>query len=297
MLKTNFCGIDFKNPVLTASGTFGFGEEYSEYFDIEKLGGFMTTGVTLNPKSGNTGIRIHEVTGGMLNSIGLENNGIIDFIENINPKLKQLDTNVFVNLGGNTFEDYIEGAKILESNNIKLMELNISCPNVKCGGMAFGLDEKLAYDLVKHVREVYSGIMVVKLSPNGDVKKVSKAVEDAGADAISLINTITGLAIDINTRKPIFNNIVAGLSGPCIKPIALRMVYEVSKTVNIPIIGIGGIRNYEDVLEFIMAGASLVQIGSMNFIKPDITMDIIRDLENYMRENNINSLDEIRGII
>lgn len=297
MLSTKFCNIEFKNPILAASGTFGFGDDYKDYMDIEKLGGFATTGITINPKSGNSGIRIHEVTGGMLNSIGLENDGVKDYITNINPRLESLNTNILVNLGGNTFEEYIEGAKLLEESNIKIMELNISCPNVKCGGMAFGLDPKLAFDLVKKVREVYTGILVVKLSPNGDVKEVAKAVEKAGADAISLINTITGLAIDIDSKKPVFDNIIAGLSGPCIKPIALRMVYEVSKIVDIPIIGIGGIRNYKDVLEFIMAGATLVQIGSMNFIKPDITIDIINDLEEYMTTNNISSFDEIRGII
>ncbi len=297
MLSTKFCNIEFKNPILAASGTFGFGDDYKDYMDIEKLGGFATTGITINPKSGNSGIRIHEVTGGMLNSIGLENDGVKDYITNINPRLESLNTNILVNLGGNTFEEYIEGAKLLEESNIKIMELNISCPNVKCGGMAFGLDPKLAFDLVKKVREVYTGILVVKLSPNGDVKEVAKAVEKAGADAISLINTITGLAIDIDNKKPVFDNIIAGLSGPCIKPIALRMVYEVSKIVDIPIIGIGGIRNYKDVLEFIMAGATLVQIGSMNFIKPDITIDIINDLEEYMTTNNISSFDEIRGII
>lgn len=297
MLSTKFCNIEFKNPILAASGTFGFGDDYKDYMDIEKLGGFATTGITINPKSGNSGIRIHEVTGGMLNSIGLENDGVKDYITNINPRLESLNTNILVNLGGNTFEEYIEGAKLLEESNIKIMELNISCPNVKCGGMAFGLDPKLAFDLVKKVREVYTGILVVKLSPNGDVKEVAKAVEKAGADAISLINTITGLAIDIDGKKPVFDNIIAGLSGPCIKPIALRMVYEVSKMVDIPIIGIGGIRNYKDVLEFIMAGATLVQIGSMNFIKPDITIDIINDLEEYMTTNNISSFDEIRGII
>ncbi|HEY4543239.1 MAG TPA: dihydroorotate dehydrogenase [Tissierellaceae bacterium] len=297
MLSTKFCNIEFKNPILAASGTFGFGDDYKDYMDIEKLGGFATTGITINPKSGNSGIRIHEVTGGMLNSIGLENDGVKDYITNINPRLENLNTNILVNLGGNTFEEYIEGAKLLEESNIKIMELNISCPNVKCGGMAFGLDPKLAFDLVKKVREVYTGILVVKLSPNGDVKEVAKAVEKAGADAISLINTITGLAIDIDNKKPVFDNIIAGLSGPCIKPIALRMVYEVSKIVDIPIIGIGGIRNYKDVLEFIMAGATLVQIGSMNFIKPDITIDIINDLEEYMITNNISSFDEIRGII
>lgn len=297
MLSTKFCNIEFKNPILAASGTFGFGDDYKDYMDIEKLGGFATTGITINPKSGNSGIRIHEVTGGMLNSIGLENDGVKDYITNINPRLESLNTNILVNLGGNTFEEYIEGAKLLEESNIKIMELNISCPNVKCGGMAFGLDPKLAFDLVKKVREVYTGILVVKLSPNGDVKQVAKAVEKAGADAISLINTITGLAIDIDNKKPVFDNIIAGLSGPCIKPIALRMVYEVSKIVDIPIIGIGGIRNYKDVLEFIMAGATLVQIGSMNFIKPDITIDIINDLEEYMTTNNISSFDEIRGII
>lgn len=297
MLELEFCKKHFKNPIMAASGTFGFGDDFKEYFDIERLGGFSTTGITYYPKEGNKGTRIMETSSGMLNSIGLENEGLESFVENRLEALQSLDTNVLVNLGGNSFQEYIEAAEILEKNKLEFLELNISCPNVKKGGMAFGMDPELAYDLISQVRKVYGGVLIVKLSPNADVKALARAAERAGADGISLVNTFTGMAIDIDTRRAVFENKVAGLSGPCIKPIALRMVYEVSKTVDIPIIGIGGIRDYRDVLEFIMAGASLVQVGSMNFVKPDISMGIIRDLENYMIDNKLKSLDEIRGII
>ena len=296
-MKVKFNGIDFKNPILTASGTFNFGEEYKEYMEIESLGGICTTGITLNKKEGNIGRRIQETSSGLLNSIGLENNGVVDFVENIYPALKNLDTNILVNLGGNDLKDYLEGTRILEDSGVDIMELNISCPNVKSGGMAFGMDEDVAYDLISKVRKIYTGQLIVKLSPNSDVSKIGKVAELAGADGLSLVNTFTGMAIDIDKRKPVFENRVAGLSGPCIKPIALRMVNDVAKVVKIPIIGIGGIKDYRDVVEFIMAGASLVQVGSMNFIKPDITADIIRDLKDYMERENIKNLEEIRGII
>ena len=297
MLKTKFNDIEFKNPILTASGTFSFGEEYKDYMDIEKLGGISTTGLTLEAKEGNTGTRIYETSSGLLNSIGLENDGVKDFVDNIYDDLYKLDTNILVNLGGNTFDDYLEGAKLLEDKKIRIMELNISCPNVKSGGMAFGLDPDVAFKLIEAVRKEFTGELIVKLSPNSDVKAIAKVAEDAGADGVSLVNTFTGMAIDIDRRKPVFENKVAGLSGPCIKPIALRMVYDVANTVKIPVIGIGGIRDYRDVVEFIMAGATLVQVGSMNFVKPDITMDIIKDLEEYMKKENIKDLNEIRGII
>lgn len=297
MLKTKFNDIEFKNPILTASGTFSFGEEYKDYMDIEKLGGISTTGLTLEAKEGNIGTRIYETSSGLLNSIGLENDGVKDFVDNIYDDLYKLDTNILVNLGGNTFDDYLEGAKLLEDKKVRIMELNISCPNVKSGGMAFGLDPDVAFKLIEAVRKEFTGELIVKLSPNSDVKAIAKVAEDAGADGVSLVNTFTGMAIDIDKRKPVFENKVAGLSGPCIKPIALRMVYDVANTVKIPVIGIGGIRDYRDVVEFIMAGATLVQVGSMNFVKPDITMDIIKDLEEYMKKENIKDLNEIRGII
>lgn len=297
MLETKFNDKLFKNPILTASGTFGFGDEFKDYFDIEKLGGISTTGITLSKKEGNSGIRIYETTGGMLNSIGLENDGIQDFIDNKLKELKKLNTNILVNLGGNTFEDYVIGAELLENAGVEIMELNISCPNVKSGGMAFGMDCHIASGLIDKIRSIFTGQLIVKLSPNSDVKQIGKVAEEAGADGLSLVNTFTGMAIDIDKRKFVFENKVAGLSGPCIKPIALRMVYDVCQTVKIPVIGIGGISNYRDVIEFIMAGATLVQIGSMNFVKPDITMDIIRDLEEYMKRENIKDLSEIRGIV
>lgn len=297
MLETKFNDIIFKNPILTASGTFGFGDEFKDYFDIERLGGISTTGLTLDKKKGNKGTRIYETVGGLLNSIGLENDGVKDFVDNKYDDLNKLNTNILVNLGGNTFQDYMEGARLLEEKKVEIMELNISCPNVKSGGMAFGMDPKVAYELIGKIRNIFTGELIVKLSPNSDVKNIGKVAEEAGADGLSLVNTFTGMAIDIKNRKTIFENKIAGLSGPCIKPLALRMVYEVSKTVKIPIVGIGGISNYKDVVEFIMAGATLVQVGSMNFVKPDITMDIIKDLESYMLRENIKNLSEIRGII
>lgn len=297
MLSVNFCDTHFKNPILTASGTFGFGYEYEKYIDINNLGGLVTTGITYNPKEGNKGIRVYETPSGMMNSIGLENMGINNFIKKELSRLEELDTNFLVNLGGDSIDEYVAGAKILEKENVSFLELNISCPNVQSGGMAFGLDEELSFLLISKVREVYSGNLIVKLSPNGDTNKIGRIAEKAGADAISLVNTFSAMAIDIDNKKAVFDNKIAGLSGPCIKPISLRMVYELSKTVKIPIIGIGGITSYRDVLEYIMAGASLVQVGSSNFIKPDVTMLIINDLKEYMQKEKINSLDEIRGII
>lgn len=298
MLKVNICGIDFKNPIIAASGTFGFGGEYSEVYDVGKLGGICTKGLTLNKKEGNKGLRVYETASGMLNSVGLQNPGIEHFIKNELSEMKKLNTVIIANLGGSTIEEYIEGADKLSSTDVDIIELNISCPNVKSGGMAFGINSKTAYAVVKKVKEVCRKPLMVKLSPNAEnIVDMAYKCAEAGADAVSLINTLKGMAIDIKRKKPVFDNIFAGLSGPCVKPIALRMVYEVSKAVDIPVIGMGGISNYEDAVEFIMAGAYGVQVGTANFLKPDICLDIISGIEGFLKNEGIKSLKEIRGIV
>lgn len=298
-LKTMFCGIEFKNPIITASGTFGFGREYNEIYDIEKLGGLSTKGLTLNYRKGNKGIRSYESSYGLLNSVGLENPGIKNFIENERDFLKNKDLIKIANLGGKDEYEYIEGAKLLDQQDfIDIIELNISCPNVKNGGMAFGINKEDAYKITKKIKSIVNKPLVVKLSPNAnDLVAVAKACEEAGADGLSLINTIKAMEIDINKKKPIFDNVYAGYSGPSVMPIALRMVHEVCKNVKIPVIGMGGITNYEDAIKFIMAGASLIQIGTANFIDQEAPLKIIDGIKNYMIEENINSLDDIRGII
>lgn len=296
-LKVNINGVDFKNPVIAASGTFGFGEEYSEYFDVSKIGGISSKGLTINPKAGNEGRRLHEVTGGLINSIGLQNPGIDEFIELEIPKMKQMKTVILANMGGGTMEDYLAGASKLDKTDVDIIELNISCPNVKSGGMAFGIKSCVAHEVVSEVRKVTTKPLMVKLSPNAeDIVEMAVKCREAGADSLSLVNTFKAMAIDINTRKPVFKNVFAGLSGACIKPMALRMTYEVAGAVDIPVIGMGGIMNAEDALEFIMAGATAIQVGSANFVKPDIMLDIIDGMEAFMKKEGIKSLDEIRGI-
>lgn len=296
--KVNICGVEFKNPVIAASGTFGFGREYADYFDISKLGGISSKGLTLKEKEGNPGTRIYETTGGLLNSIGLQNPGIDRFIEEELPFMEEQDTVILTNVGGNTIEDYIKSVEKLNETTVDIIELNISCPNVKEGGMAFGIKCDIAYDVVSKVRKVCKKPLIVKLSPNAEnIVDMAKKSADAGADGLSLVNTFNGMAIDINARKPVFDNITAGLSGPCIKPIALRMVYEVAKAVDIPVIGIGGIVDYKDAIEFIMVGAAAIQVGSGNFIKPTLSLEIINGIEKFMIGEGIKSLDEIRGII
>lgn len=297
-LRVNIADIEFKNPLIAASGTYGFGKEYEEYYDISKLGGVSTKGLTLNPKDGNEGIRLFETPSGLMNSIGLENPGIQAFIDNELDFLLSKDLITLVNIGGNNIEDYLEAVRLISKTEAQMIELNISCPNVKSGGMAFGIKTCVAKDVVKKVRDVTDKPLIVKLSPNAnDIVEMAKACEEVGADALSLVNTFNAMAIDIDRRKTVFNNKTAGLSGPAIKPIALRMTYEVSKAVNIPVIGMGGIQNYRDVIEFIMAGASAVQVGTMNFTEPMIMANIAEDLEKYMKDNKIESFEEIRGII
>ena len=296
-LKTEICGVEFKNPIITASGTYGYGREYERYYSPDILGGISSKGLTLNPKDGNTGIRIWETPSGIINSIGLENPGVKKFCETQMEDMLKINTNIFVNLGGNTLEEYVEGAKILNDFDFFAIELNISCPNVKHGGMAFGMDPDSAATVVKAVKEVSNKRLFVKLSPNApDVTAVAKAVEEAGADGITLINTILAMAIDTKTMKKVFDNTYAGLSGPAVKPIALRMTHQVCKSVNIPVIGMGGITSGKDAAEFILAGASAVQIGTVNFMDPMAAPRIIRELEEYLEEKDM-TLDEIRGLI
>lgn len=297
-LRVNLCNIELKNPIIMASGTFGFGKEYGEIYNINKLGGISSKGLTFIPKPGNEGMRVYETPSGMMNSVGLENPGVEGFIEKELPDFSKLDLCRIVNLGGGCEDDYVKGAKLLDDKDFDIIELNISCPNVKHGGMAFGIKSEVAREVVREVRKATSKPLIIKLSPNAeDIVEMAKVCEEEGADGISLVNTFKAMAIDIKNRKPVFNNVTAGLSGPAIKPIALRMVYEVCKAVSIPVIGMGGIMNAEDVLEFIMAGATCVQIGTANFTNPKIGEEIIKDLDKYMDENNIKTLDEIRGII
>ena len=298
MLRVKICGVDFKNPVIAASGTFGFGQEYSDFYDVSKLGGICSKGLTLNKKEGNEGLRIAETKGGMLNSVGLQNPGVEGFIKNELPNMREIGTNIIVNVGGGSIQEYIGAIEKLNKTDIDIIELNISCPNVKVGGMGFGIKSKIAYQVVSEVRKSCTKPLMVKLSPNAeDIVDMAYKCCEAGADAISLVNTFKAMVIDISKRKPAFNNITAGLSGPAIKPIALRMVYEVAKQVNVPVIGLGGITTAEDAIEFIMAGAYAVQVGTANFIKPDICLDIIQGIETFMRKEKINNINEIRGII
>ncbi|MDL2234171.1 dihydroorotate dehydrogenase [Ruminococcaceae bacterium OttesenSCG-928-L11] len=297
-LETTLCDLTLKNPIITASGTFGYGEEFSPYMDVSRLGGICSKGLTLNPKEGNYGVRMWETPSGMLNSVGLQNPGVAHFIENELPIMRKFDTAIIANMGGGTIEEYVEGAALLDKADIDMLELNISCPNVKEGGMAFGIKADVAWRVVNQVRKVYRGKMMVKLSPNAeDIVAMAVACEEAGADAISLINTLKGTAIDVYKRKPVFRNTVAGLSGPAIKPVALRMVWEVAKAVEVPVVGLGGIATGMDAIEFIMAGATAVQVGTANFVRPHICLDIIEEMEAFMESQGIQELSEIRGCI
>lgn len=297
-LKVNICGIEFDNPVIAASGTFGFGKEFADYIDINKLGGISSKGLTLHKNLGNKGIRIYETAAGIMNSIGLQNPGIEYFIKEELPFLETKDAVTIANLGGHSVDEYVKGAILLDKTSVPIIELNISCPNVKEGGMAFGTNPKKACEVIEKVRKATKKVLMVKLSPNvGNIKEFVKIAENSGADCISLVNTFNALAIDVDNKKAVFENKTAGLSGPCIKPIALRMVYEASNATNLPIIGMGGISNYRDCLEFIMAGASAVQVGTSNFVDFNTMINIVDDLEKYMQRENLNSLEEIRKII
>ena len=297
-LKINIAGVEFKNPVIAASGTFGFGEEFKDYIDLNKLGGISSKGLTLKKNPGNPGIRIYETPAGIMNSIGLQNPGVDHFIENELVFMRKYDTVVIANLGGHSYDDYRLGAVKLNKADIDMIELNISCPNLKEGGMAFGTDPKKAKEVISLVRKETNLPLIVKLSPNvTNIGEFGKIAEDCGADAISLVNTFNAMAVDINKKKFIFDNKTAGLSGPAIKPIALRMTYEVAQAVDIPVIAMGGIMNVEDCLEFMMVGASAIQVGTANFSKLDTMIEIIDNLERYCANNNISDINDIVGIL
>ncbi len=294
--KINFAGIEMKNPVTVASGTFGYGREFSNFFDLSKLGGIITKGTSLKPKSGNKPPRVCETASGMLNSIGLQNPGVEYFAENDLPFLRKFDTAIIVNVCGSTIDEYVELCKILNTLDIDGVELNLSCPNVKAGCMAFGNTYEGVKEVTSKVRKVIEKPLIVKLTPNvTNITEIAKAVEDAGADGVSLINTLLGMKIDINKRKPVLANNTGGLSGPAIKPVAVRMVYQVAQAVKIPILGMGGIVNGEDAIEFMLAGASAISIGAGNFISPTTSIDTIAQIEDYMRKNNIEDIHEIIG--
>ena len=301
MVKTDvkIGGLELKNPVMTASGTFGYGLEFADFVDLNKLGGFIVKGTTLNPREGSPYPRSAETPMGMLNAVGLQNKGVDYFARNIYPQLKDLDTNVIVNVSGACIEDYVACAeKVAALDRIPAIELNISCPNVKQGGMAFGTSAKAAEEVVAAVRNVYQKTLIVKLSPNvTDITEIARAAESAGADSVSLINTLLGMAIDAERRKPILSTITGGLSGACVKPIALRMVWQVSKAVNIPIIGLGGIMNATDAIEFLLAGASAVQIGTANFIDPAVTVKVVEGIEAYMQRHGLTDVNEIKMLM
>lgn len=296
-LEIDICGVKFKNPIITASGTFGYGIEYSRFIDINKLGGISVKGISLNETIGNKMPRIIETTAGMLNSIGLQNVGVEKFIKEKLPILKKYDVRIIVNFWGKSIEEYVEVAKILDETDVDMLEMNISCPNIKEGGIAFGTDPKMTYSVVYETKKaIKNKPLIVKLSPNvTDIKIFGKVAEEAGADAISAINTLLGMAINIETKKPYISNITGGLSGPAIKPVAVRMVYELFKTVKIPIIGVGGIMNYKDVIEFYLAGASAVQIGTANFVDPEIPLKIIVELEDYLKSKSIDNITDLTG--
>ena len=298
-LSVQLGSLKLKNPVLTASGTFGFGTEYADFIDLERLGGFIVKGTTAESREGNPYPRMAETPSGMLNAVGLQNKGVDYFAEKIYPTIAGLDTEKIVNVSGSTIEAYVAVAERLSAlENIHAIELNISCPNVKQGGMAFGTTCEGASKVVKAVREAWKGHLMVKLSPNvTSIADIAKAVEAEGADSVSLINTLLGMAVDVERRRPVLSTVTGGLSGPAVKPVAVRMVWQVAKAVNIPVVGLGGIVTAADALEFIMAGATAVQIGTANFIDPTTTIKVIEGLEDYCTRHNIQSISELRGII
>ena len=296
MLSTEIAGIKMKNPVMTASGTFGFGLEFNDFLDLNQVGAVVVKGTTLQPRSGNVGVRIAETPSGMLNSIGLENPGCDAFINKILPKPKKYDVSVIVNMSGSTVEEYGVLANKLTVDGVSGLELNISCPNVKDGGIAFGTNKESATAVVREVKKNTNLPVIAKLSPNvTDIVDMAKAIEAAGADAISLINTLLGMAIDLKTRKPILGNIVGGLSGPAVKPIALRMVWQVANAVKVPIIGMGGIVNTEDALEFMLAGASAIAVGTANFINPSVAVTVAQGMEHYLKQEKLTHISQVIG--
>lgn len=295
-LSQNLMGINFKNPVLTASGTYGFGVEYNQITDVSKLGGIVSKGLTIESRRGNSGVRLQETPSGLLNCIGLENPGVDSFIKDYLPKMTQLDTKIIVNISGNTLEDYKLMAQRLDLKEISALEVNISCPNVKAGGMAFGTDAKMVEQVTRTVKDATSLPVIVKLSPNvTDITEMALAAEKGGADSLSIINTLLGMSVDIDKKEPSLGNVFGGLSGPAIKPVALRMVWQVFQKVKIPIIGLGGISCWQDAVEFMLAGASLVMVGTSNFSNPLAPLEIIDGIEKYCAKNKINSVEDLIG--
>jgi dihydroorotate dehydrogenase (NAD+) catalytic subunit len=295
----NIGKLHFRNPVLTASGTFGYGSEFDDFFDVNRLGGIVLKGLTLEPREGNPYPRMVETPAGMLNSVGLQNKGIEYFEKNIYPKVSAYDTNVIVNINGSLIEEYVSLAERINNlEKINSIELNISCPNVKMGGMAFGINPDSARDVIRAVRSVYSKVLIVKLSPNvTNIVEFARIAEEEGADSISLINTLLGMAIDINIMKPALSTITGGLSGPAVKPVALRMVWQVAKCVKIPVIGMGGIMNAEDAIEFFMAGASAIQVGTASFIDPLAAIKILDGIESFLTEKGFSDISDLKGCI
>ena len=298
-IRTIIAGLEMKNPVMTASGTFGYGTEYEDLVNLEDIGGIIVKGTTLLPREGNDYPRMAETAQGMLNCVGLQNKGVDYFCQHIYPTIRGIDTNMIVNVSGSSLDDYAECARrIDELDDIPAIELNISCPNVKQGGMAFGVTTDGAASVVRAVREVYHKTLIVKLSPNvTNIADIARAVEAAGADAVSLINTLMGMAIDIERRQPKLSIATGGLSGPAIKPVAVRCVWQVAHAVTIPVIGLGGIMTTEDAIEFFMAGASAIQIGTANFIDPAVSTRIARGIENWLDRHDCNDISEIIGVV
>ncbi|TCO96040.1 dihydroorotate oxidase B catalytic subunit [Bacteroides heparinolyticus] len=298
-LNVNIGELQMKNPVMTASGTFGYGLEFADFIELARIGGIIVKGTTLHKREGNPYPRMAETPSGMLNAVGLQNKGVHHFVEHIYPSIKDIQTNMIVNVSGSAIEDYVETAAIInELDKISAIELNISCPNVKQGGMAFGVTAKGAEEVVKAVRSVYKKTLIVKLSPNvTDITEIARAVENGGADSVSLINTLLGMAIDAEHRRPILSTVTGGLSGAAVKPIALRMVWQVSKAVKIPVIGMGGIMNWKDAVEFMLAGATAIQIGTANFIDPTVTVKVAESIDDYLNRHNYTSVKDIIGAL
>lgn len=298
-LRVNIAGLQMKNPVMTASGTFGYGLEYADLVNLEDIGGIIVKGTTLHPRQGNPYPRMAETAMGMLNCVGLQNKGAAYFCERIYPQIKDIRTNMIVNVSGNTPEDYADCAALIDGlDNIPAIELNISCPNVKHGGMAFGTSCEGAASVVRAVRRAYHKTLIVKLSPNvTSVSDIALAVQDAGADAVSLINTLMGMAIDAERRKRVLSIGTGGLSGPAVKPVALRMVYEVARAVQVPVIGLGGISTATDAVEFLLAGASAIQIGTANFVDPTVTVKVAQGINDYLERHGCASVSEIVGAV
>lgn len=284
---------------MTASGTYGYGTEFKDFVDFSRMGGIIVKGTTLRSREGNPYPRLAEVSQGLLNTIGLQNKGVDYFVEHIYPEIQDYDTNIIVNVSGTCPEDYAECAeKLADLPKIPAIEVNISCPNVKQGGMTIGVDPKAASEVIREVRKVYPKTMIVKLTPNvTDITEIARAVEAEGADSVSLINCLNGMAIDAERRRPILSMVTGGLSGPCIKPVALRMVYQVSKAVKIPVIGLGGISNATDAVEFMLAGASAIEIGTANFVDPSVTMKVAAGIEDYLKRHNYQSVKQIIGAL